>query len=157
MPKSICPLLKDAPDNIVRLTAQEHFLAHYHLWKAFRDELHEKKWARKMCFAFQRMKQQLLKCDEVEAMSRLYEEARIDFAKAHSESLKGHRSWSKGKIGPNKGRVFSEEIRKHMAEAHKGKSPWNKGHKGCQSPWNKGLHGVQAGDKHPLFGKHHSS
>lgn len=56
VPKSICPLLKKAKGNIVKLTAQEHFMAHYHLWKAFRDELHEKEWARKMNFALYRMK-----------------------------------------------------------------------------------------------------
>lgn len=53
----------------MRLTAQEHFLAHYHLWKAYRDELNEKKWARKMCYAFNRMKVIITKCDDVEAMS----------------------------------------------------------------------------------------
>lgn len=127
VPKSICPILKDSPNNIVRLSAQEHFLAHYHLWLAYRDELHEKNWARKMCYAFSRMKQQLLKCDDVEAMSKIYEEGRIEFSKVHSESLKGHRPWSRGKIGPNKGRTFDKEARKHMSEAHKGKTPANKG------------------------------
>ena len=80
MPRSICPLLKDAKANIVRLTAQEHFLAHYHLWRAFRDELKEKTWAKKMCFAFNRMKQQLLKCDDIVTMSKLFEEVRKDFS-----------------------------------------------------------------------------
>jgi hypothetical protein len=45
VPKSICPLLEKAKENIVRLTAQEHFMAHYHLWLAYCDELHEKTWA----------------------------------------------------------------------------------------------------------------
>lgn len=66
MPKSVCPLLVKSKDNIVRLSAKEHFLAHYHLWKAFRDELHEKKWAKSMNFALHRMKAQLLKCDNIE-------------------------------------------------------------------------------------------
>jgi hypothetical protein len=40
--------------------------------------------------------------------------------------------WSKrpGFISPAKGRVFSEEQRKRMSEAHKGQAPWNKGTKG---------------------------
>lgn len=145
-PKSIYPELVNDKDNIVRLSAQEHFLAHYHLWHAYRDELHEKNWARKMCYAFNRMKQQLLKCDDVEAMSKLYEEVRIEFSKVHSESLKGHRPWSRGKIGPNKGRTFDKEVRKHMSEAHKGKSPPNKGksmsveQKTLLSEINKGSH-----------------
>ena len=86
-PKSIYPELVNDKDNIVRLSAQEHFLAHYHLWLAYRDELHEKKLAKKMCFAFHRMKQQLLKCDDVESMSRLYEEARIEFSKNQTGQL----------------------------------------------------------------------
>jgi hypothetical protein len=89
-------------------------------------------------------------------MSKLYESARLDFAKAHSESLRGHRPWSKGQPGPNRGRKFDAVAREHMSNAHKGKTPGNKGHKGCQVAWNKGLHGVQAGENHPLFGKHHS-
>jgi hypothetical protein len=32
-----------------------------------------------------------------------------------------------GKIGPNKGKVFSNESRHKMSEAKKGKIPWNKG------------------------------
>lgn len=86
-PKSIYPELVNDKDNIVRLSAQEHFLAHYHLWLVYRDELHEKKLAKKMCFAFHRMKQQLLKCDDVESMSRLYEEARIEFSKNQTGQL----------------------------------------------------------------------
>ena len=43
-----------------------------------------------------------------------------------ANSLKGHRPWSRGKIGPNKGRTFDKEARKHMSEAHKGKPPPNK-------------------------------
>lgn len=156
VPKKICPMLEHAQDNLVRLTAQEHFIVHYHLWKAYRDELHEKKWARKMCYAFHRMKQQLLKCDDIETMSKLYEEVRIEFSKVHSEALKGHRSWSKGKPSPWKGKHPSEESRKKMSDAHKGKIPANKGHRGQQVAWNKGKHGLQAGIKHPMFGKKHT-
>lgn len=35
---------------------------------------------------------------------------------------------------------------------HKHKPPSHKG----QIPWNKGTTGLQAGDKHPMFGRHHS-
>lgn len=117
VPKSICPILKDSPDNIVKLTAQEHFLAHYHIWLSYRDELKEKTWAKKMCFALYRMKQQLMKCDDVETMAKLYEEARtnMDFA-------------------TNKGKKFTDEHKKKIGEAHKGQKNWNAHHKGKDSP-----------------------
>jgi hypothetical protein len=44
----------------------------------------EKKWAKKMCFALHRMKQQLLKCDDIDVMAKLYEETRIEFAKLNA-------------------------------------------------------------------------
>ena len=107
-PKSIYPELANDKDNIVRLSAQEHFLAHYHLWLAYRDELHEKKLAKKMCFALYRMKQQLMKCNDIETMAKLYEEARMnmDFA-------------------TNKGKKFSAEHKRKIGESHKGIKNWN--------------------------------
>ena len=63
-------------------------MAHYHLWLAYRDELHEKKWTKKMLFAFHRMKQQLIKCEDVESMAELYEEART----AMSEGQRGEKN-----------------------------------------------------------------
>ena len=40
------------------------------------------------------------------------------------------------------GKVFSDEHRKKLSEARKGKSPWNKGLKGVMpDPWNKGKPG----------------
>ena len=137
VPKSICPILKNSSENIVRLSAQEHFLAHYHLWHAYRYELHEKKWANKMCFAFIGMKKLLTKSNDIEIMSKLYEEARI----ALSDSLKGENnvSYWRGKhlsletrkkmSAARKGKHFSLEARKRMSEARKGKPvPWKGKH-----------------------------
>lgn len=39
---------------------------------------------------------------------------------------------------PNKGRHFSDEWKRKISEAKKGKTPWNKGKKGSQQAWNKG-------------------
>lgn len=146
VPKSICPILKDTLDNIVKLNVQEHFLAHYHLWLAYRDELKNKTWAKKMCYAFHRMKQQLMKCDDVEAMSKLYEEVRIEFSKLVSDNTKGkvrsvetrtkiaktlqghsvsseskqkNREKHLGRKYPNRKRV-SDETRKEMSLRQKG-------------------------------------
>ena len=138
VPKSICPILKDSPDNIVKLTAQEHFLAHYHIWLSYRDELKEKTWAKKMCFAFHRMKQELMKCDDIESMAKLYEECRIVFSKLSSkmnkgkklseehkrkiaESKFGEKNPNFGKPAWNRGKQNSVDTRKKMSEARKGK------------------------------------
>ena len=140
-PKSIYPELKDDLDNIVRLSAQEHFLAHYHLWLAYRDELKEPLFAKKMCCAICLMKKCLIKCDDIQTMSKLYEECKIERAKHMSEERKGkqfsaeHRKKlskvHKGrhlseehrmKIAKgNKGRQFSIETRKKISEANKGR------------------------------------
>ena len=110
-------------------------MAHYHLWLAYRDELHEARWAKKMCYAFHRMKQQLLKCDDVENMAKLYEEARIEFIKydtgEHNPASGKHfrrspetcKRLSEAKMGsknPMYGKTASESTRKKMSESLKG-------------------------------------
>lgn len=57
------------------------------------------------------MKQQLLKCDDIESMSELYKEVRIEFAKQNS-----------GKNNPMYGRKFkrSKETRQKISEAKLG-------------------------------------
>lgn len=111
VPKSICPMLQKSNENIVRLSAQEHFLAHYHLWLAYRDELKEKKWARKMCFAFHRMKQQLMKCSDIEEMANLYAACREEFSRLNS-----------GKNNPQFGKhkTLDEQTRRKMSESKMG-------------------------------------
>lgn len=49
VPKSICPLLKKSQNNLVYLTAKKHFLAHYYIWKWFKEELNEKKIGWRFC------------------------------------------------------------------------------------------------------------
>lgn len=44
----------------------------------------------------------------------------------------------KGKPSWNKGKSMSEETKQKLSEAKKGKTPWNKGKTGVQIPWNKG-------------------
>ena len=38
-------------------------------------------------------------------------------------TIREHNAFNKGKPGPNKGKKFSEETRRKMAEAHKGRQP----------------------------------
>lgn len=130
VPRSVCPILKDSPDNIVRLSAQEHFLAHSHLWLAYRDELKEKKWAKSMCFAVFRMKRQALKSDNIEAFAAMYENARAESLKVlhynrigthHSEETKKRMSASQ------KGKPKSIQQRLKISKSLKGRKSWKKG------------------------------
>lgn len=72
----------------------------------------------------------------------------MPFQKGNQNYSKLNTVWNKGKrgiqIGYWKGKTFSEEIRKKMSEAKKGK----KGHEA----WNKGL----PQEQQPSFGKKHS-
>ena len=106
VPKSLCQLLKNSKQNLVYLTAKNHFLAHYYIYHWFKDELHEKKWANKMCFALIMMKKQLMKSDNIEKLSELYEEVRKDLSEKMS-FLSSHRT---------------EETKRKLSEANKGKN-----------------------------------
>jgi very-short-patch-repair endonuclease len=80
--------------------------------------------------------------------------------------------WARGKQHPNKGKHWSEKIRRKISETKKlkGQFPpihtrWKKGQhpspetefKKGQTPWNKGKPYYQIrGKKHPMYGKHHS-
>jgi len=72
-----------------------------------------------------------------------------------SESNRGKIPWDKGRKN-----CYSEETLKNMsihnrlknsAEGREKMSEFLKG----RIPWNKGKKGVQAGEKHPMYGKHH--
>ena len=155
VPKSICPLLKNSKQNLIFLTAKNHFLAHYYIWKWFRDELHEKKWSRSMCYALNMMKRNVSKSNNIDELSKLYEEVKKDLRQAmkdnkyfmgkhHSaESRKKMSEALKGKQSSFKGKHHNEESRKKMSEQHKG-----------QIPWNKGATGIFASEKHWNYGKH---
>lgn len=127
VPKSICSILKDSPDNIVRLSAQEHFLAHYHLWLAYRDELKEKTWAKKMCFAFTQMKRLLIKCNDIVVMSKLYEKVRFELSKIQkgipkstTQRMKQSKTMT-GRKSPRKGCRLSKETKEKIRFSLKGR------------------------------------
>ena len=118
----------DNDDNIVALTAREHYIAHLLLAKIYDDY--------KMWHAVNLMSRLNAK---VKINSRLYEMVRINSARTHSESMKG-------KPPPNKGKKMSEEqkhkisdatkktmadpeLRKYLSDIKKGKPSHNKGNK----------------------------
>jgi hypothetical protein len=88
--------------NIILLTAREHFLSHWLLWRIYRD--------RSSALGFHKMMSNTKKQNRV-TNSRGYEEARIAFC----ESQRGN-TYAKGHT-----KVISEEQRKNHSKIMKGK------------------------------------
>ena len=103
----------DNNDNIVALTAREHYICHLLLAKIYNDY--------KMLSAvvFMQCKTKRQKRD-FKFNSHLYEQIRKDFSIKNSEAHKGKQAW-------NKGIPQSEEAKKKNSEAHKGKPSHLKG------------------------------
>lgn len=132
------------PSNMVVLTFREHFIAHLILWKAYGDS---------MAYAFWMMNNQA-----GWLTSRQYTQLRTELGHAHTEETKKkmsatrqamHRKCSddtkkkigagnKGKTSWAKGTTKSEETKKKMSEAKRGKfvseetkQKLSESHKGC--------------------------
>ena len=128
-------------DNLVSLSLADHFRVHYYLWKC------SKKGYRGMmakAFVFMRKKMVAYASDEtIEQMAKDYEAAMKDAAHASSDALKGKKlseehkkklsKAKKGKYTGEKhsmyGKHHSEESKKKMSEAHKGEKNHNYGKK----------------------------
>lgn len=144
-PRSLYPDLAKDPDNIVRLTASEHYKCHYYLVKMY-EETGETKAYQKMVFALNQMSLRMVKGmtftkDELECFSRIYEESKIHYSKVKSstpvseETRKKISAAGKGlkrtvetrqKISAGlKGKPKSEEARRRMSETRQGENaPW---------------------------------
>lgn len=99
-------------DNIVLLPVRLHFLAHWLLWKAYRDA--------RMANAFWTM----ACCHGVRLNSRTYATVRDAAVKAIAKSRLGKTTSDRQKAIVSKmmsGRVVSEETRRKISEAKKGK------------------------------------
>ena len=112
-------------DNLVSLSLADHFRVHYYLWKCAK-----KGYRGMMALAFTLMRKKVViyASDEtIEQLAKDYEEAMIEAAKASSEANKGNKY--------NLGKHRSEETKKKLSEANKGK---------------------HLGKDNPFYGKHHS-
>ena len=137
----------------------------------------EKKWARKMCYALTCMKRMVLKSDDVDALAKMYEEARVssvqyrngshlseETRRKMSEAKKKMSKETKRKIGlAAKRRIVSEETRRKMSEAHKGKKAYQYGMRMSEefrrkvSEGHKGQHSPMKGKKHTEEAKRKNS
>ena len=127
----------DNKDNLVCLTAREHYIAHVLLAKAYNSY--------KLYYAVVKMRVQSHNHSrDFHFNSRLYEQIRTACYKEQALYRKQHplKSWNKGKSGvysaetlrkmsdsakQRKPRHFSEQARKNMSLAHKGKPNGKKG------------------------------
>lgn len=83
----------DDKDNLVNLTAREHFICHWLLTKLYTGESRAK-----MIYALNGMKRnsQHTQRYETKITSRVYENLKKEFSKVHSEAMKGRDPWNKG-------------------------------------------------------------
>jgi hypothetical protein len=106
MPRSLGG--ENNPENLVALTAREHFIAHYCLWKAQEKGTEARS---KMAFAFHSMRMNPNGNDNRYINSRLYASHKKEFQEMNS-----------GENNPRYGKIFSDETKKKMSEAQKGKT-----------------------------------
>ncbi len=114
----------DEKDNLVNLTAREHYIAHLLLAKIYNDL--------KMYSAVAYMKCGFTERQNFKVNSRLYEKMRLHYSKKLSEIggiNKGRPPWNKGKKD-----CYTKEQLKKLSDSHKGHIPWNKGKHGVQPP-----------------------
>lgn len=112
----IIPRSEDGPDNndnIVALTAREHYICHLLLAKIYNDY--------KMLSAvvFMQCKTKRQRRD-FKFNSHLYEQIRKDFSIKNSEAHKGKPGW-------NKGRKWSDATKAKISRSKRGQQPWMKG------------------------------
>ena len=106
----------DNDDNIVALTAREHYIAHLLLAKIYDDF--------KMYSAIIYMQTSGIKNRQFKYNNRLYGKMREEFGKKSSERLKGR---FVGEKSPMYGKHLSEETKRKISEAKCGQQSWMKG------------------------------
>jgi hypothetical protein len=119
-------------EETVSLTAKEHFICHALLVRMTKGSDHHK-----MVFAFNMMG---VDAHGKRYVSRLHEYNRVKVAKVISESNKGRQ--------PRLGAVLSDETKKKIGDAHRGKVP----SKELRELWSKQRTGAGNGN----YGKKHS-
>jgi hypothetical protein len=136
-------------DNIIELTAREHFIAHWLLWKIYGGS---------MIYAFNQM---IGRSGNKIKSSRVYSALREDFSKKHSETMK---KINKGENHPMFGKFHSEEskgkISKNLKEKYKDKEnhPFfeRKHSEETKAEISRSKKERYKEESHPMLGKSHS-
>jgi hypothetical protein len=129
-------------ENLVDLTAREHFICHLLLTK-----ITEGKNKRSMIFALNALST-LENEHQIRHRSRMYDLSRRLFAEEQSKVMAG--------LGnPMFGKKHSEESKRKMSNSHKGKIPWNFG-KVLSETHRANISKSNSGENNFMFGKTHS-
>jgi len=104
----------DDKDNLVELTAREHFICHWLLIKMTEGENRSK-----MLYALNGMKAENRYQQRYSSAitARVYERYRIEHAKNHSERMKGKEPWNKGR------KLEGDELVAHMERTRTRRKP----------------------------------
>lgn len=126
----------DDKDNLVALTAREHYVAHLLLTKCSSAE-----YRGKLLHAYVMMSEAKDKNQErfYKVNSRLFESRKVESNKIksqfkHSDEAKAAIS---DKLKGIKKNPFTDEHKENISKGHKGQKAWNKGLKGVQKPSEK--------------------
>ena len=126
----------DDKDNLVALTAREHYVAHLLLTKCSSAE-----YRGKLLHAYVMMSEAKDKNQErfYKVNSRLFESRKVESNKIksqfkHSDEAKVAIS---DKLKGIKKNPFTDEHKENISKGHKGQKAWNKGLKGAQKPSEK--------------------
>lgn len=131
----------DSSENLVRLSAREHYIAHLLLARIYDDH--------KMWCAIHRLIHGNKK-PYARITSRMYSVIKAQFSKKQSESKRGEKN-------PNFGKTFSAETRQKMSETRRGeKHPFFGKHHSeeTRKRLSESHKGKFAGENSPNFGKH---
>lgn len=152
----------DIPENLVRLTAREHFICHLLLTKMLTGQNQHKMIHASWCMVMLTDRQQEYKINShtYKILKEKYSSMRktqepwnkgtkgsytqsVESNMKRSEKLKGRPSPNKGNFGDKNsffGKTHSDETKEKIKESIKKSKrvPWNKGKKGLQVAWNKG-------------------
>lgn len=113
----------DYKDNIVSLTAREHYICHHILHNLYPDN-------NKLFYAFRTMCKMRNKYQDrdVKINSRMFEYLRIEHSKRLKDGLSPFINMKQdGESNGMFGKKHTEESRKKMSETRKGRKAWNKG------------------------------
>lgn len=156
MPRSIYPELIKDEENIVRLTASEHYKAHYLLVRLYEEEGNREAYV-KMLFAFNQMSRifnwKNITDEDIEELSKLYGELKVKIVENNKPML---------------GKHHSEETRRKMSESRRGKqrkpetvrkiAEKNRGQHRSEETRRKISERAKrrTGENNPFYGRHHS-
>lgn len=146
-------------DNLVKLTAREHFVAHWLLTKMVSNTKEKyQMWNAFSCMLYRENPSQ----ERYKVSSRVFENIKSAGAKLKSEKFSGMNNpmyGKRGKLSPHYGKVWTDEHRKNASESHKGQtrtaeakakqSASSKGRKQTLEHINKRK---MVGEKNPRFG-----